>query len=157
MKTFKISLMLLIPLLAMTEGGAMYQRQVIIPLWIDDMSLMKEFHHVDFYFLRFTPPVVAIWLIMVMAGSNYNGKLKMLLRINHFIYLTIIVSTGLYFIPFLDKYVSNSEAVINRHGLEQLKTWAAFSLIRQVSGFIVIAIYVYILSEINLEINKSTK
>ena len=60
MKTFRTTLFLLIPFLAVTEGGAMYQRLVNVPLWISDMNLMKQFHGVGFYFFYFTPPVTYI-------------------------------------------------------------------------------------------------
>ena len=149
MNTFRISLFLLIPFLAMTEGGAMYQRLVNVPLWISDMTLMRQFQNVGFYFFYFTPPVLILWLIMVISGRKYNGNGKFLLVFNHILYLAIILSTALYFIPFLGKYIGNSQAIITSNDVEHLKTWATFSMIRQVLGFIVIAIYAYLLGIIN--------
>lgn len=151
MKTLRTTLLLLIPFLAMTEGGAMYQRLVIVPLWINDMELMKQFHDVGSYFLYFTPPVLVIWLTMVISGRKYNGKGKSLLVINHILYFGIILSTAFYFIPFLERYVGNSEAVITSEDVQQLKTWALFSIIRQVLGFSVISIYAYLLLAINIK------
>ena len=154
MKIFRTTLFLLIPLLAMTEGGAMYQRLVNVPLWISDMNMMKQFHGVGFYFSYFTPPVLIIWLTVVISGRKYNGKAKTLLVISHSFYFTIILSTALYFIPFLSRYVGNSEAVITTNDVEQLKIWATFSMVRQVLGFVVIAIYAYMLGIVNKETNK---
>lgn len=151
MKTFRTTLFLLIPFLAMTEGGAMYQRLVNVPLWKSDMNLMKDFHGVGNYFFYFTPPVLVIWLTMVISGRKYKGKGKSLLIINHIFYFAIILSTALYFIPFLGKYIGNSEAIITGKDVQQLKIWAGFSMIRQVLGFFVIAIYAYLLSIINQE------
>jgi hypothetical protein len=150
LKTFRTTLMLLIPFLAMTEGGAMYQRLVNVPLWIRDMSLMKQFNEVGLYFFYFTPAVLILWLIVVVSGWKYNGKGKILLRINHGFYLIIILSTAFYFIPFLGRYVGNAEAIITDADKEQLKIWAVFSLIRQALGFIVIAIYAYLLKVTHL-------
>lgn len=157
MKTFRTSLFLLIPFLAMTEGGAMYQRLVNVPFWISNMNLMKQFYGVGFYFFYFTPPVLILWLTMVISGRKYNRKGKTLLGINHILYFAIILSTALYFIPFLGKYVGNSKAVITSNDVEQLKTWAIFSMIRQVLGFIVIGIYAYILSIVNRETFSNNK
>jgi hypothetical protein len=154
MKTFRISLFLLIPFLAMTEGGAMYQRLVNVPLWIRDMDLIKQFKGVGYYFFYFTPPVLLLWFTMVISGRKYNGKGRTLLFINHTFYFVIILSTAFYFIPFLGRYVGNSEAVITNTDVEQLKTWATFSMVRQVLGFIVITIYVYMLGLVNKGINK---
>src|SRR5687768_7804745 len=100
MKIFNTALFLMIPFLAMTEGGAMYQRLVNVPLWISDMSLMKQFHGVGFYFFYFSPPVLILWLTMVISGWKYDGRGKTILRINHVFYLSIILSTAFYFIPF---------------------------------------------------------
>jgi hypothetical protein len=86
----------------MTEGGAMYQRLVNVPLWISEMDPMKQFHGVGFYFFYFTPPVLILWLTMVISGWKYVGKGKTLLHINHIFYFAIILSTALYFIPFLE-------------------------------------------------------
>lgn len=135
----------------MTEGGAMYQRLVVVPLWIDDMNLMKQFHGVGFYFFCFTPPVLILWFTMVISGKKYNGQGKTLLRFNHIFYFAIILSTAFYFIPFLARYVDNTEAVIANSDIVQLKIWAKFSMIRQVLGFIVIAIYAYVLSMMYME------
>lgn len=149
MKVFRTTLFLLIPFMAMTEGGAMYQRLANIPLWIEDMNLMKKFNGVGFYFLYFTPPVLILWISMVISGWKYSGKGKTLLRVNHVFYFVIILATAFYFIPFLGRYVGNSEAVITNNDVEQLKTWATFSMIRQVLGLIVIAIYAFELSIVN--------
>lgn len=154
MNIFRTALYLLIPFLAMTEGGAMYQRLVNVPLWISDMELMKQFHNVGYYFFCFTPPVVVIWLTMVIAGRNYEGKGKKLLFLNHAFYSSIILSTAFYFIPFLGRYVGNSEAVITPQDVEQLRTWATFSMIRQVLGFLVIAMYAYLLAIVNQETTR---
>jgi hypothetical protein len=154
MKQFRISLFLLMPFLAMTEGGAMYQRLVNVPLWISDMNLMKQFHGVGLYFFSFTPPVLFLWLTMVVSGRKYKGKGRTLLFINHFFYFAIILSTALYFIPFLARYVGNRETVITYTDVEQLKAWATFSMIRQVLGFIVLAIYAYMLGVVNKQIYK---
>jgi hypothetical protein len=137
----------------MTEGGAMYQRLVNVPLWISDMNLMKQFQGVGFYFFCFTPPVLILWLTMVISGWKYNGKGKALLRINHIFYLSIIFSTALYFIPFLGRYIGNTNAVIRNSDVEQLKVWATFSMIRQMLGFVVIAIYAHMLGVVNKEAN----
>ncbi len=155
MKIFRTTLFLLIPFLAMTEGGAMYQRLVNVPLWIEDMNQMKQFHDVGYYFFYFTPPVIIIWLTMVISSRKYNGKGKTLLWLNHFFYFAIILSTALYFIPFLGKYVGNADAVISSSDIEQLKTWARFSMIRQVVGFFVIAIYAYMLSIVGNQSQQS--
>lgn len=154
MKIFRTSLFLVIPFLAMTEGGAMYQRLVNVPLWISDMNLMIQFHGVGFYFFCFTPPVLVLWLTMAISGWKYNGKGKALLRINHIFYFLIIVSTALYFIPFLGRYVGNINAVIGDTDVEQLKVWATYSMIRQVLGFVVIGIYAYMLGVVNKEASK---
>ncbi|TND10336.1 MAG: hypothetical protein FD123_584 [Bacteroidetes bacterium] len=145
MRTFKTSLFLLIPFLAMTEGGAMYQRLVNVPYWISNMNLMKQFHGVGFYFFYFTPPVLIVWLTMVISGWKYTGPGRRLLFINHVFYSIIILSTAFYFIPFLGRYIGNAGAVITNADAEQLKTWATFSMIRQVLGFALIGIYAYVL------------
>lgn len=157
MKTFRTTLFLLLPFLAMTEGGAMYQRLVNVPLWINDMHLMRHFHGVGFYFAFFTPPVILLWLVMVISGRKYEGRGKTLLKINHFFYLLIILTTFLYLVPFLDGYVGNSKAVITAESLEQLNVWAVVSMIRQVLGFVVIAVYAYMLAVVNREIINDTK
>src|SRR5688572_16968086 len=157
MKIFRTALFLLLPFLAMTEGGAMYQRLVNVPLWISDMNLMKQFNGVGFYFLYFTPPVLVLWLTMVISGRKYSGTGKTLLQINHILYFVIIISTALYFIPFLGRYVGNSEAQITSEDVTQLKTWATFSMIRQVAGFLVIIIYAYILSAVNIKTISHSK
>lgn len=157
MKTFRTTLFLLIPFLAMTEGGAMYQRLVNVPLWIGDMNLMKQFQGVGFYFLYFTPFTLILWFTMLISGRKYNGKGKTLFWVNHTFYFLIIFSTAFYFIPFLGKYVGNASAVITSYDVEQLKIWAVFSMIRQILGFIVIAIYAYMISVINGGIFKNTK
>lgn len=149
MKVFKTSLMLLIPFLAMTEGGAMFQRLVNIPYWLNDMSTMKSFHEVGRYFFMFTPPVVVIWLIMVVSSRNYKGKYRNLLFANHFFYFAIILSTATYFIPTLGHYVGNDTTIIRQSDYTTMKTWANWSLVRQILGFIVIAIYSFIQSKIN--------
>lgn len=145
MKAFRTTLFLLIPFLAMTEGGAMYQRLVNVPSWINDMSLMRQFDRVGFYFFYFTPPVIILWLTVVISGRRYTGQGRTLLFINHILYFAIILSTAFYFIPFLGRYVGKSDVVIEDNDVEQLKIWATFSMIRQVLGFIVIAIYTYML------------
>jgi len=91
---------------------------------------------------------------MVISGRKYNGRGRTFLFVNHIFYFTIILSTAFYFIPFLGRYVGNSEAIITNDDVEQLKTWATFSMIRQVLGFIIIAIYAYILGIVNKETNK---
>lgn len=154
MKTFRTSLFLLLPFLAMTEGGSMYQRLVVVPLWIRNMELMKQFHGVGYYFLYFTPAVLIIWLTLIISGRKYNGKGKTILLINHVLYFAIILSTAFYFIPLLGKYVGNSEAIITGKDIQQLKAWADFSMIRQVLGFVVISIYAYLLSIVNKEERK---
>jgi hypothetical protein len=50
-------------------------------------------------------------------------------------------STALYFIPFLDRYVGNAEALITRSDNEQLKISENPGLMRQILVFIVITIY----------------
>jgi hypothetical protein len=76
LKTFRTTLFLLIPFLAMTEGGAMYQWLVNVPLWIRDMSMMKIFYDVGFCFFLFAPAVLILWLIVVISGRKYTVKAK---------------------------------------------------------------------------------
>lgn len=133
-------------MLAMTEGGAMYQRLVNVPLWQENMHLMKNFMRVGRYFFMFTPPVLLAWLAVVLSGWSYRGPYWRLLRWNHVFYLLIIVSTAAYFIPFLADYVGNESAVITGEGNEALQTWATWSMMRQIVGFVVITNYAYLLS-----------
>jgi hypothetical protein len=154
LRTFRTTLFLLIPFLAMTEGGAMYQRLVNVPLWIHDMNMLKQFNGIGLYFFCFTPSVLLLWVVMVISGRNYQGRYKPFLLLNHFFYFTIILSTAVYFVPFLGKYAGNTEIVIGASDVEALKSWAVFSMIRQTLGFIVILIYAYMLGVINREIVK---
>jgi hypothetical protein len=157
MSVFRISFLLLIPFLAMTEGGGMYQRLVNVPLWQTDMSLMKLFHQVGPYFFIFSPIVLVLWITLVVSGWRYAGKAKTLLAVNHFLYLSIIISTALYFIPFLSKYVANAKAIPTNGDYQQLQQWANYSLIRQIVGFSVIGIYTYIYGIISKENLTTTR
>jgi hypothetical protein len=149
MKIFKTSLFLLLPFLAMTEGGAMFQRLVNIPYWLNDMSTMKSFYLVGKYFFVFTPPVVIIWLVMVVSSRNFKGKYRNLLFANHLFYFTIILSTAFYFIPTLGLYLGNEATQITLTDYAVMQTWAKWSLARQILGFIVLATYSFFLSKLN--------
>lgn len=154
MNLFRSTLWILLPFLAMTEGGAMFQRLVNVPLWQLDMGLMQQFQNVGFYFLLFTPIVLIVWIIMVITSFKYHGKGRNLLFLNHIFYLIIIVSTVIYFIPFLGQYVGIERETFTKSDKDALNTWAIFSLLRQILGFIVIAIYAYMNGVVNKELKE---
>jgi hypothetical protein len=110
---------------------------------------MKSFYEVGKYFFTFTPPVVIIWLVMVISSRHYKGKCRNLLYANHIFYFAIILSTALYFIPTLGHYVGNETTQITQRDNAVMQTWANCSLARQILGFIVIAIYSFVLSKLN--------
>lgn len=149
MRIFRFTHMLLVPFLAMTEGGAMYQRLVNLPYWLDNMQEMRAFHYTGAYFAIFTPPVLIVWLIMAVTSLRYKGKGKVLLFANHILYLCIILATAFYFIPVLSKYTGNDETAISPADYHILKTWGTLSIIRQVAGFAVIGNYSYLLGLVN--------
>ena len=109
-KIFRWTLLAFIVVMALVAGGACYQSISIVPFWQKDISMFKNYGHwgID-YFPILSPLMTVLWLVTVATGFKVKLPNKAILYIGHFFFLLIMLSTFVYFAPFLLTDMGHSE------------------------------------------------
>src|SRR5262245_31503709 len=91
---------------ALVVGGAWYQTISIVPFWQQHISMFKNYGHWGTsYFLILSPLMTVLWLVVLITGMRAKFSNRAILYTGHFLFLLIMVSTFVYFAPFLLTYM----------------------------------------------------
>ncbi|MBD0332954.1 MAG: hypothetical protein ICV66_09875 [Chitinophagaceae bacterium] len=142
---FKSSMLAFVFIMALVVGGACYQAVSIVPFWQKDISMFTNYSHWGAnYFPVLTPLMTILWLIVLISGWAVHMPHKGILNIAHAFFLLIIITTAVYFVPFLATYMGRPNATITNTALAQkLAVWAKWDLVRQIIGLIPLFLFIY--------------
>ncbi len=130
--------------MTLVVGGAWYQAVSIVPFWQEDIIMFKNYDHWGInYFPILSPLMTVLWLILVVTGFKVQMESKRILYIGHFFYLVVMLSTFIYFAPFLLTHMGHPVNLSDVELSSQLETWAKWDLVRQTIGLIPLAIFFY--------------
>jgi hypothetical protein len=144
-KVFYWTFPVFLVVIALVVRGGCYQAISIVPFWLNDLSMFKNYGHWGInYFPILSLLMTVLWLIVLVTGFKARVPNKTLLYIAHFLFLLITVSTFTYFAPFLLTHMGHPQNNISDQQLAaMLNTWAKWDVVRQIVGLIFFAIFIY--------------
>ena len=144
---------------ALVAGGAFYQTISIVPFWLENISMFKNYGHWGInYFPILSPLMTVLWLVLVVTGFKVRFPNKVLFYVGSFIFLVMMISTFAYFAPLLLTHMGHPQSNLSDSELSSmLHTWAKWDLVRQVTGLIPLSIFIYTYSKMELVTSKNKR
>jgi hypothetical protein len=155
-RVFRWTFPLFLGVTALVVGGACYQTISIVPFWQKNISMFKNYGHwgID-YFPILSPFMTLLWVVILITGFNVRVPNKTILYAGHFLFLLIMVSTFVYFAPFLLTYMGHPQDNLSDQELtSKLNTWARWDVARQIVGLIFLGIFIYSYGQIKYATTK---
>ena len=148
-KIFRFTFLPFLVVMALVSGGATYQTISIVPFWQQDISMFKNYGHWGInYFPILSPLMTLLWLILLVTGFKVRFPHKKIFYAGHVLFLVIMLSTFIYFAPFLLTHMGNKETSLTDAQLAaMLNTWAKWDIARQATGLVACFLFIYTYSK----------
>lgn len=158
-KVFRWTFLPFLMVVALVAGGAFYQTISIVPFWLENISMFKNYGHWGInYFPILSPLMTVLWLVLVVTSLKVQFPNKALFYMGSFIFLLMMISTFTYFAPFLLTHMGHPQNNISDTELSSmLHTWAKWDVVRQVIGLIPLSLFIYTYSKMGLVVSKNKR
>lgn len=103
------------------------------------------------YFPILSSLITVLWLVLVITGFKVKLRNKAILYVGHFFFFLIMISTLVYFAPFLLPHMGHPQNNISDRDIaSMLHTWAKWNFARQLMGLIPLTIFMHTYSKLGV-------